>query len=50
MGDLRDQVATDLHSVVTSSDISDDTLVEIEMAGLDAEWEEFALSTLTLVA
>ena len=50
MGDLRDRVATDLYSVVTLSDISDDTLVEIEMAGLDAEWELLATSALTLVA
>lgn len=50
MGDLRDRAATDLYSVVTTSDISDDTLVEIEMAGLDAEWELLATSVLTLVA
>lgn len=50
MGDLRDRAAPDLYSGVTTSDISDDTLVEIEMAGLDAEWELLATSALTLVA
>lgn len=37
--DLRDRVAPDMHSDVTSSGVDNDTVIEIEMIGLDAEYE-----------
>ena len=46
---MRDRAAPDMHSGVTSSDVDNDTVVEIEMIGLDAAYEalcaEFAVAT-----
>lgn len=36
---MRDRVAPDMHSGVTTSVVEIDTVVEIEMIGLDAEYE-----------
>ena len=38
MGDLRDRAATDLYSIVNSSDENIDTVVESNMAALDVEY------------
>lgn len=47
--DLRDRVAPDMHSGVTTNAVDNDIVVEIEMIGLDAAYEalcaEFAVAT-----
>jgi hypothetical protein len=46
---LRDRVAPDMHSGVTTNAVDNDIVVEIEMIGLDAAYEalcaEFAVAT-----
>ena len=50
MGDLRDRAATDLYSVVTSSDENIDTVVEDAMSTLDAEYEALCLDAALLTS